>query len=217
MYESSFASALSRVRLGVGRVGAHAHPVAFDLDVRLEAQHLGGVPLDLLDVVGLDVDEAERRPVGRRKPLLELCERRPEREFDRLESPAVIDRTRLGVRREHLELEHLHAAFTHLSGDLAHELRRKAAPPRFGPDIDDVEEAEPLPLPLRDREAVLACEQDDLVADRVLEPSKVLGKVVLAPRLVRNLRIERLPQLADERQVVGGGGTDHGVRYWARR
>ena len=63
----------------------------------------------------------------------------------------------------------------------------------------------------------LACEQDDLVADRVLEPSKVLGKVVLAPRLVRNLLVERLPELADERQVFGGRGADHGIRYWARR
>jgi len=103
------------------------------------------------------------------------------------------------------------------AADDKHELRRKAAPPRFRPDVNDVEEAEPLPLPLRDREAVLACEQDDLVADRVLEPSKILGKVVLAPRLIGNLRIEGLPQFADERQVVGGRGTDQGIRYWARR
>src|SRR5204863_7949094 len=68
-------------RLGIGRVRAYPYPVSFDLDVRLEAEHLRGVPPDLLDVVGLDVDEAERRSLAWCKPLLELCKRRPEREF----------------------------------------------------------------------------------------------------------------------------------------
>src|SRR5581483_3604128 len=106
-------------------------PAASGLDVRFEPKHLGGVPPHLLDIVRLDVDEAERRPLGRRETLLELIERGAERQLDRLEAPALVDRARLAVRREHLELEHLHSLLAESSRDLANELGREAAPSRL--------------------------------------------------------------------------------------
>ncbi len=102
VYESSFASAFSLSGIGVGRVRAHAHPVSFDLDVRLQPQHLGRVPLDLLDVVGLDMDEAERRPFRRCEALPELVDRCGDHELDRLETPTLVHRPGVGVRREHV-------------------------------------------------------------------------------------------------------------------
>jgi hypothetical protein len=85
------------------------------------------------------------------------------------------------------------------------------------PDIDDLEEAEPLAPPARNCESVVVREQDDLLPNRLLEPGEILGEVILAPRLVRDLLVEGLPQLAHERQVVGGRGADHGLRNCASR
>jgi hypothetical protein len=95
-------------------------------------------------------------------------------------------------------------------------VRRDPLAPRFGPDVDDIEEPEPRALPRRDGEADLVGEQDDVVEHRLVERRDVLVAVGVAPLRVRDLCLECEPELANERQIVGCGLADHGVR-WARR
>ena len=134
VYESSFASAFSLLGIGVGRVRAHAHPVPLDLDVRLDPQHLGRVSLDLLDVVGLDMDEAERRPVRRREALLELVDRRGELQLERLESPAGVRSAGALVRSDDADFDHLRAGLAHLRDEAPRQLGGDAASTRGRPD-----------------------------------------------------------------------------------
>ena len=49
------------------------------------------------------------------------------------------------------------------------------------------------------------------------EQARVRLGVVFTPLRVRNLRTERMPELAYERKIVGGCGAKHGLRWASRR
>ena len=149
---------------------------------------------------------AERRPFLLRGN--ETADRRREDALDGPEAEAVVEATRAFVRLEDLEGQHLGPLLLHMLGGGAKQLAPQATASRRRTHIEQVEEPRTLALAVERRDADVVREQHHVV----------LGiRVVVAPELVRNLALELRAQLAHERQVVGGRGTDHGVRYWARR
>ena len=226
VYESSFASAFSRSGIRVGRVRAHADPVALDLDVRLEPQNLGRVPLDLLDVVGLDVDEAERRPVRRREPLLELVDRRRQAASSTGWNPQrVVRRPGVVVRRD---ARGARAPPAPASRICATKLRISSAatplPRACGSDVDTRQ--------LGDARAGHAAEAIDTTGDRrrrlairtcppwssaFVDAPELLVVVRVAPGRVLDLAAELVPELVEGVAVGGRGLADHGVRNCASR
>jgi hypothetical protein len=164
------------------------------------------------------VDRPERRAFrGSREPLHEPVDRRGERQLDGREAPTLVHGTRRAVRRKHLELDHVGTALAQLRGCFAHELGSDTAPARLGPHVDDVEEPSALALFRRDGKTNVVSEQDDILADRSLERAGVVFRVVVTPLGVRDLGFEGTPQLAHEREVVGGRGPDHGMRCASSR
>ncbi len=181
-------------------------------------QSLVDVALDRAGVVGLHVDRAERR--ARRlvaEPLDERFDRRRERQLDGCEAPALVDRACVAVRREHLELECAHALRTQLLCNFADELVRDALATRLGAHVEDVEHADALTGLRGDGEADVVGEQDDVLADCLLEFAEVVLGVVVAPRRLGKLPFERVPELAHEREIVSGCGTNHGARCASNR
>ena len=199
-------------RTGDARAGGLAEP----------GQHLVHGALHGAAVVGLDVDRAEGRAGrARHDPLRERVERCGERQLDGDEPPALVDGPRGLVRREHLELEHLGAVRAQARGRLAQELGGDAVPARGAAHVEHVEEAELRTRLRRDRETeglpVLLGEEHDPVAHTAFERGEVVVAVALPPRRVGDLGLELEPELADEREVVGGRWADHGTRCASRR
>ena len=133
------------------------------------------------------------------------------------EAPALVHRARIAVRCEHLELEHLDAPRAQLLRGLAHELVRDALAARLGPHVEHVEHASALTGLRRDGETDIVGEQDDVLADRLLQLAQVLVGVVVAPFGVGDLLVERVPELAHEREIVGGCVANHGMRCASNR
>jgi hypothetical protein len=115
-----------------------------------------------------------------------------------------------------VELEHLDAEWAQTRRDFAHELGGDAVATGFRPHVERREEADALARLLRDREsdhAAILGEQDEVVAYARVE---VVG-VAVAPLGLLDLVLEREPQLADEGEIVGCRGADHGTRWASRR
>ncbi len=175
------------------------------------------VALDRTGVVGLDVDRAEGRPVAAVEPLEERVDRRCERQLDGREPPALVHRARIAVRREDFELEHVGALRSKLGCGLADELVRDALPACLGPHVKKVEEAEAVAGLRRDGETDVVGEQDDVLADRLLQLAQVLLRVVVVPFGVGDFHVEGVPQLAHECEIVGGCVANHWRRCASKR
>jgi hypothetical protein len=83
--------------------------------------------------------------------------------------------------------------------------------------VQEVELGRPRPDRRDDGDTVLLGEENAAVGERLLDAFQVVVVVGIAPGSVGDLGSELVPELADERQVVGCGETDHGVRNCARR
>ena len=118
---------------------------------------------------------------------------------------------------QYLELQHVRAELAEPCRGRAHEIRRDASPAGGRPDVDDVEKAEPRSTLRRDRETDIVGEEHDVVVDRALERGQILLAVVVVPLGVGHLGLERAPQLAYERQILGGGSANHGTRRASSR
>ena len=159
------------------------------------------------DVVGLHVHASERRPV---LALVEqTCHRRCEAALDRHEAEPLVQAAGRRVVLEHIELQHGRPLLVRELGRRAHQLETVAFTPRFGPDVQHIDNEVLRPLAPQREEPVLVGEKRDVRREVVF--------VVVAPRRVRNLDIEGVPELLDERSVGVGGDADHGVRCASRR
>src|SRR5579862_1954174 len=205
----------------VRRVVAYAHPsVVGAADVAWAGaaeswQHLLDVMRDGIDVVGLHVDESKRRAACIH--VRELVDRGGEDALDGRESKPLVDGTRYGVALEHVKLEHLGTTAVRLRRSRLDKLAREPLAARIRSYIEEVEDAAPRSIELDDHDAVVVGEQDAAVHERALDVRELLGTVVVTPRQVRLLDAEGVPELAYERQVLGGGGADHGTRCASSR
>jgi starch synthase len=68
-----------------------------------------------------------------------------------------------------------------------------------------------------DRESDVVGEQDDLLADRLLHLAQVLGGIAVAPLGIGHLRVEGVPELTHEREIVSGCGANQGMRCASNR
>ena len=93
--------------------------------------------------------------------------------------------------------------------DLAHERVRDALAARLRSHIEDVERAGALACLLRDCEANLVDEQHDVLRDHPLELMETPLRVVIAPVRLGDIQLEGAPELAHEREVIGGCGANH--------
>ena len=164
------------------------------------------------------MDGAERRPDrSLAESLLERGERRRENQLDRLEAPALVDRPRRCVRREHVQLDHFEAALACDPCGLPDERARDAGAPSTRADVHDVELGPARTGRADDGDAVLLRKQDAAVRHLTFDVLEVVVLVRIPPRRIEDLRVELVPERADERQVVLGGDADHGTRCERRR